>query len=85
MAIASLVVSLVGLFCCYFGLIAGIVAVVLGMMAKKQIAETGQNGAGMAKAGTIIGFVAIALSVIWILLLIIGAATGNNSFYYNYG
>ena|GEM_PF-2013489 len=82
LAIASLVVSLVGLLCCGLGFIPGIVGIVLGVVANKQIAQTGQNGAGMAKAGIIIGAVVVALSIIW---LVVGFASGNNSFYYNYG
>ena len=82
LAIASLVVSLVGLICCGLGFIPGIVGIVLGVIANKQIAETGQNGAGMAKAGIIIGAVVVVLSIIW---LIVGFASGSNNFYYNVG
>jgi hypothetical protein len=71
-AIWSLVLGILGLVCC--GLLAGIPAIVLGNMARNEIAASGgmQTGDGMAKAGFIIGIVATALSV----LSGIGLATG---------
>lgn len=76
--------SLVGLVCCFFyvGFILGIAAVVVGVLANKQIAETGQNGAGMAKAGIIIGAVVIVLSVIWVIF---GLIAGNANTFYEFG
>lgn len=64
MAIASLICSLVGLVTCG---VASIVGIILGFVAKKQIQEKGEEGGGMATAGIIIGFVAIALSIIAIV------------------
>lgn len=63
-AVWSLVLGIVGLVCC--GLVAGIPAIVLGNMAKNEIAASGgaQGGAGMAKAGLILGIVATAFSVV---------------------
>lgn len=63
-AIWSLVLGILGLVCC--GLLAGIPAIVLGNIAKKEIAASGgaQTGGGMAQAGFIIGIVATVLSVL---------------------
>ena len=47
----------------------GIVAVILGRSAQGEIAQTGQGGAGMAKAGVILGVIAIVLMIIGTLLL----------------
>ncbi|MCX4093805.1 DUF4190 domain-containing protein [Nocardia sp. alder85J] len=60
LAIASLVLSLVGLFCCP----AGIAGIVCGVMALNQIKERGGQGRGMALAGIIIATIGIALTVI---------------------
>lgn len=78
MAIASLVCALVGI-CCGVGSILGII---FGFIALNQIKRTGQGGAGMAKAGIIIGFVLIAL---WIIYVIVMAATGNTYYYWQVG
>lgn len=68
LAIASLILSILGI-CCGIGAIAGIV---LGFVARSQINNSGgtQKGEGLAMAGIIIGFVMIALNIIL-------ALTGN--------
>lgn len=58
LAIASLVVSLVGfplLFLFGIGLIPAIVGLILGFVALHQIKRTGRNGHGLALAGVIVG------------------------------
>ncbi|KRC50270.1 MULTISPECIES: DUF4190 domain-containing protein [unclassified Nocardioides] len=62
MAIASLVVSIVGLFACCGG--PSIVGAILGHVARKQINERGEAGAGLALAGIIVGWIAFAIFVI---------------------
>lgn len=69
-AIWSLVTGIVGLLCCG---ILGVVAIVLGQSAKKEIATTGQGGSGMATAGLVLGVLAIIFMVVQIIL----TATGN--------
>ena len=63
LAIVSLISGIAGLF--ILPIIAGIVAVVTGHMAKKQIAESmgAQGGGGMATAGLIMGYISLALWV----------------------
>jgi hypothetical protein len=73
-AIWSLVLGIVGLLCC--GFLAGIPAIILGNMAKKEIATTGEGGNGLATAGLVLG----VLAVIWGVIYVILAATGNFSF-----
>jgi hypothetical protein len=67
MAIASLVVSLVGLVSvfCYGigGIVIGLVGAILGHVGKRQIAERGEGGGGMALAGIICGWIAVGLGV----------------------
>lgn len=87
MAIASLVVSLVSvlfLCACGIGFLGGIAGAVLGFLAKKRIAETGENGAGMALAGIIVGAAVVVIGIILFILYIIAAVTGN-SYNYRYG
>jgi hypothetical protein len=59
LAIASLVCGIVG---CFW--ITGIVAIVLGFVARNQIEQSGEQGAGMALAGIILGFVWLGLGII---------------------
>jgi hypothetical protein len=61
MAVISLVAGILGLT--FFPLLGSIVAVITGPMAKKEIFESGGelSGEGMATAGMVLGWVAIAL------------------------
>lgn len=79
MAIASLVTSLTGVFFCG---IPGIVGLVLGIIAMGQCRRTGQEGHGMAVAGTIIGGVITVLAlIVFIVWLIAVVAAGSSSTY----
>jgi hypothetical protein len=76
MAIASLVCSILGMFTC--GL-TGIVGAILGHVARKQIAERGEGGDGMALAGIIIGWIVFGLSalggIVYVFLIIAAFST----------
>lgn len=61
LAIVSIVCSAIGLFC-GIGSIAGII---LGVVARNQIKQTGEPGDGLALAGIIVGAVTLLISVIW--------------------
>lgn len=71
-AIWSLVLGILGLVCC--GFVAGIPALILGNIAKKEIAASGgaETGAGMAQAGFILGIIAIVLGVLGLVLVLAG-------------
>jgi len=72
------IISLLGCFCFYIGGFAlGIPAVVLGLMARKEIrASQGyQTGGGMATAGLVTGIVGIVLNVLVLALFIAAIAT----------
>jgi hypothetical protein len=74
MAIASMVVSIVGAVgLCGYGLggYIGIVGAILGHVARRQIRERGESGAGMALAGVIVGWIATAIAVIATIAIII--------------
>jgi hypothetical protein len=75
LAIASLVSSIAGWFCG----IGFIVGIVLGVIAKNQIDQSGgaQQGRGMAVAGIIIGVIGIALGVLIFIIVIIASAASS--------
>ena len=49
------------------------VSIVLGHMAQRQIRQTGEGGAGLAKAALILGYVFTALAVLLIGIALVGA------------
>jgi hypothetical protein len=56
-------------------------ALVVGIVARKQIRQTGEDGDGLALAGVIIGGITTALLVLMILFLVIAfAALDQNGF-----
>jgi hypothetical protein len=46
-------------------------AIVLGAVARKQIKRTGEQGMGLATAGLVLGIVFTAISVLWILAVVV--------------
>jgi hypothetical protein len=79
LAIASMVVSIVSIVTC--GLF-GIAGAIMGHMARKQIRERNEEGAGMATTGIIVGWVITGLTILGIAIWIIfvAAATGGGGF-----
>lgn len=65
LAIASFALSLSGLT--FFAQIAGIIT---GHMALNQIRQTGESGHGLAKAGLIISYVTVGVSVLFIVFFV---------------
>ncbi len=81
LAIASLVVSVVAMVgLCGYGLggYLGVVGLVLGVVARRQIRERGNGGAGLALAGVIVGSIATAIAVLATLALIAFVARGGS-------
>jgi hypothetical protein len=72
LAIAALILGLVGWMPCGLG---SIIAVVFGFVARGQIKESRgrQSGDGMALAGIILGFLGIALVVLWVVLIAVSS------------
>lgn len=65
MSIAAMVLGIVGA-CNPLG----VLALIFGMIAKKQIRETGQQGDGFAVTGIVLGWIGVASVVFWILYLL---------------
>ena len=69
MAIAAMVLGIVGLLACclntYVGIVAGIVAIILGVMARKK-----DSHSGMALAGIVLGIITVALALICIVIVL---------------
>ena len=75
--VGAIVLSL----CCGVGILAGPVAIVLGVRARNEIRAHGeQGGAGMATAGIVTGAVAIVLSIALVALIVLAFASGNTSY-----
>jgi hypothetical protein len=72
-AIASLVTSLAGLMFCGLPSIAGLI---LGIIAMRECKRTGQDGHGLALAGTIVGALVTALIALYFIFVIGIAASG---------
>jgi hypothetical protein len=68
MAIVSLISSILGFTA--VPVLGSIVGVITGHMSLRQIRETGENGVGLAKAGLIIGYVVLALTVLAVIAAI---------------
>ncbi|WP_431221318.1 DUF4190 domain-containing protein [Leifsonia xyli] len=54
-----------------------IVGIILGFIALSQIKRTGEKGRGLALAAVIIGFISIVIGIIWVILIVSLAASGN--------
>jgi peptidyl-prolyl cis-trans isomerase B (cyclophilin B) len=54
-----------------FWLLGTIPAIVLGHMARRQIQQRGEQGAGLALTGLILGYAGLALTVIVVIIIVI--------------
>jgi uncharacterized membrane protein len=71
LAIASLACGLAQFM---FGPLATIPAIVFGHVARNQIKRTGEQGAGLALAGLILGWATVLLVIVLIVLIVVGLA-----------
>jgi hypothetical protein len=75
LAVAALVCGILQFI--VFWVIGAIAAIVLGHIARNQIRQRGERGAGLALAGLILGYVGLALIVIIVVIVI--AVAGSSS------
>ncbi|MFW0791326.1 DUF4190 domain-containing protein [Gordonia sp. CPCC 205333] len=78
-AVAAMILSILGLLVSCGVL--GIPGVILGHIAKKEIDESNgaQDGAGMALAGIIMGWICVAFIALFVVLVVIGLAADASS------
>ncbi|MCL2694706.1 MAG: DUF4190 domain-containing protein [Clostridiales bacterium] len=69
MAVASMICGICGFICCG---VSGIVGLILGIVAKKRIKQTGEGGNGFATAGIACGAVAAGFWLLYVVVLILG-------------
>ena len=71
MAIASMVLGIIWIYW-----IGSILALVFGYIAKRQIKERGEGGGGMATAGIVLGWIGVAILVIFVVIFVIAGVNG---------
>lgn len=80
MAIASLICGVCQIF---FWILSGIPAIVLGHIARKQIRQTGEQGAGLALAGLILGYAGLVLTVLFVIFIVVVVVAAAHSGNFN--
>jgi ABC-type lipoprotein release transport system permease subunit len=73
LAIASMVLGIVWIYW-----VGSILALLFGYIAKRQIAERNEQGAGFATAGIVLGWVGIGALVLVVVIAIIVGLTDSN-------
>ena len=73
MALASMICSV-----SLFG-VGSLLAIIFGIIAKKQIRERGESGSAMATAGLIIGGIGLVAGVLWLALVVVGTALDDDA------
>jgi len=73
MAVISLATGIASWF--VLPLVGGVIAVITGHLAKKEIRQTGQQGDGLATIGLVLGYLhlAVVALVVLVLILLFGA------------
>ena len=77
-AIWSLILSIV-----WIGGLGSLAGIILGMSARRQTAETGQRGAGLATAGIVVGVITLIFAIVyWVVIAMhMGGTTGGGGGY----
>jgi hypothetical protein len=77
-AIASMVLGIVSIVFWYFGIITGLIGLVMGAKSLKHLQPRGtKRGRGMAIAGIVCSIVALALWTLLLLVIIVASANSN--------
>jgi hypothetical protein len=82
--VVGIISPVLGICCAIFGLV-GIVAIVLGRSAQKEIAASGGRltGEGMAKAGFVLGIIGSVIGVLMTILNVVLLVAGNGTIDFN--
>jgi hypothetical protein len=79
-ALSSMIVGIVSVLLCFYWFIAlpgGIVAVILGVLSRKEIAQGNGTNGGMAMTGIITGALAVVLGLIGAILVFAGGGIAD--------
>jgi hypothetical protein len=83
LAIASLIIGIVGVVCFFIclGVVLGPTAAIMGFVSRQRITSSGGmlGGGGLALAGLILGVVGFLASVIWFFYFVLNAHTTTTS------
>ena len=81
MAVASMVLSLVGIVPCFWGLqIPGVLGIIFGFIGLKQTKDNARKGRGMAIAGLVIGIILVVVAIaLWVYILTSDNCVRNGS------
>jgi hypothetical protein len=71
LGIASLVIAIVGLLTTVGGIVLGIVAVIIGFVARGRVKRGEANNGGVAIAGIVLGFLAVLAAIAWVAIAVI--------------
>lgn len=77
--VTALVLGILAVVTCYFGLLFGVPAVIFGVLARGKAKRGEADNGGMALAGIITGAVGIVLSALFIALIVLGVMYGDSS------
>ena len=75
------IVGLLGAFFCGIGVVAAVIGLVLGYVAKREIRDSAgrQTGSGMATAGIVLGWIGVGLAILLIGFVILAAVSSGPS------
>jgi cytochrome c biogenesis protein CcdA len=80
LSVVSLVLSLLSF--CVLPVVGAVAGIITGHVARRQIRETGEEGAGLATAGIVVGWIHVGLALLLtagaVALLAFGVMAGNN-------
>jgi len=81
MAIASLVLSLVGIIPCFWGFqVPGLLGIIFGFVGLSQTKDNARRGRGMAIAGLVIGIILVLIAIAVLLYLFTSDDCVRNGF-----
>lgn len=76
LAVAALICGVAQIL---LGPLTGIPAIILGHVARSRIRQTGEQGAGLALAGLILGYIGLALTLIFFIIIAVIATSSVGS------
>ncbi|MBO1750272.1 DUF4190 domain-containing protein [Actinotalea sp. BY-33] len=81
----ALVLGILGVLCCGLGFIFGIPALIVGNKSKEAARNGQANNGGLGQAGVVLGWIAIAFSVLWLIYVFaFGGLTAFNDGFTTY-